>query len=252
MLGEKYQEKGDIYMLDQLLFPESITNNFIIRLAVASILGGIIGFERDIHGRAAGLRTNLLISLGAAVFMLISESIAESYSIKMGDSFFRPDPGRIAAQIVTGIGFLGAGAIIKYGFSIRGLTTAACIWISAGIGMSSGAGFFELALVTTAIGLFCLIVLNNFEKKYAKDSYRILEVETSNDTDVSSLIDTLKRKDLKILYLDTRKDYDANKMSIKFTIQLHHKGVTDKLSHGIVNDLEKTSIKIHRINWLRQ
>jgi putative Mg2+ transporter-C (MgtC) family protein len=239
-------------MLDQLLFPESISGNFIIRLVVASVLGGIIGLERDIHGRAAGLRTNLLISLGAAVFMLISESIAESYSIKMGDSFFRADPGRIAAQVVTGIGFLGAGAIIKYGFSIRGLTTAACIWISAGIGMSSGAGFFELAIVTTAIGLLCLIVLNILEKKYAKASYRVLEVETSNDTDISSLINTLKRKNLTILYIDTRKDYNANKMSVRFTIQLRHKGVTDKLSHGIVSDLEQTSITIHKINWLHQ
>jgi putative Mg2+ transporter-C (MgtC) family protein len=239
-------------MLDQLLFPESISGNFIIRLVVASVLGGIIGFERDIHGRAAGLRTNLLISLGAAVFMLISESIAESYSLRMGDSFSRADPGRIAAQVVTGIGFLGAGAIIKYGFSIRGLTTAACIWISAGIGMSSGAGYFELAIVTTAIGLLCLIFLNIVEKKYAKASYRVLEVETSNDTDISSLIDTLKRKNLTILYIDTRKDYNANKMSVRFTIQLRYKGVTDKLSHGIVSDLEQTSIKIYRINWLHQ
>jgi len=134
-------------MLEQILFPKFITDNFIIRLLMASILGASIGFERDIHGRAAGLRTNLLISLGAAVFMLVSEALAVSYAGKTGNSVLSADPGRIAAQIITGIGFLGAGAIIKHGFTIRGLTTAACIWISAAIGMSAGAGFLNLRLL---------------------------------------------------------------------------------------------------------
>lgn len=239
-------------MLEYMIFPEYITGNFIIRLAVACFLGGIIGFERDIHGRAAGLRTNLLISLGAAVFMLVSEYLAVSYADKMGGSVIRTDPGRIAAQIVTGIGFLGAGAIVKYGFSIRGLTTAACIWISASIGMSSGAGFFELAIAATVIGLFCLVVLNALEKKYAKDSYRILEVETSNDIDISQLIAIITGKDIKILYLDKRRDYDANRMFIKFTIRLHHKGVTDEVSHIIVGALERSNIPIHKIHWTHQ
>ena len=238
-------------MLEQIIFPEYITGNFIIRLAVASILGGVIGFERDIHGRAAGLRTNLLISLGAAVFMLVSETIAVSYAGKMGGGVFRTDPARIAAQVVTGIGFLGAGAIIKYGFTIRGLTTAACIWISASIGMSSGAGFFELAIAATAIGLFSLIVLNALEKRYAKDSYRMLEVETSNDIDISTLIDIIKEKEVKILYLDKMKNYDTNRMLIKFTIRLHHKGVTDKVSHIIVKNLENSNIPIYKIHWMR-
>ncbi len=239
-------------MLEQMIFPEHITSNFIIRLAVAVFLGGVIGFERDIHGRAAGLRTNLLISLGAAVFMLVSEYLAVSYANKMGGSVIRTDPARIAAQIVTGIGFLGAGAIIKYGFTIRGLTTAACIWLSASIGMSSGAGFFELAIAATAIGLFCLTVLNAVEKGYAKDSYRILEVETSNDIDLSELIDIITGKEVKILYLDKRRDYDANKMFIKFTIRLHHKGVTDEVAHIIVEALERSNIPIHKIHWTHQ
>ena len=229
-----------------------MTNNFLIRLIFAAVLGGIIGFERDIHGRAAGLRTNLLISLGAASFMLISQYIAESYSTEAGNSVFRADPARIAAQIVTGVGFLGAGAVVKYGFSIRGLTTAACIWISAAIGMSSGAGFYELAIVTTLIGLFSLIVLSKFEKNYAKDSYRIVEVETSNDTDITTLISVLKRKNLRILYLEKRRNYETNKMFIRFTIKIHQKGVTDKLSHIIVEDMEAAANQIYKINWLRQ
>jgi len=222
-------------MLEQILFPKFITDNFIIRLLMASILGASIGFERDIHGRAAGLRTNLLISLGAAVFMLVSEALAVSYAGKTGNSVLSADPGRIAAQIITGIGFLGAGAIIKHGFTIRGLTTAACIWISAAIGMSAGAGFFEFAIVATFIGLLCLVLLHRLEKKYAKDSYRILEVETANNVNISELIDN-----------------DENKMLIKFTIRLHYKGVADKLSHIIVKDLEKSEIPIHKINWIHK
>jgi len=239
-------------MLEQILFPKFITDNFIIRLLMASILGASIGFERDIHGRAAGLRTNLLISLGAAVFMLVSEALAVSYAGKTGNSVLSADPGRIAAQIITGIGFLGAGAIIKHGFTIRGLTTAACIWISAAIGMSAGAGFFEFALVATIIGLLCLVLLHRLEKKYAKDSYRILEVETANNVNISELIDIVKRENLKILYLDKKRDYDENKMLIKFTIRLHYKGVADKLSHIIVKDLEKSEIPIHKINWIHK
>jgi len=239
-------------MLEQIVFPKFITDNFVIRLLMASLLGASIGFERDVHGRAAGLRTNLLISLGAAVFMLISEALAVSYAGKTGNSVLRADTGRIAAQIITGIGFLGAGAIIKHGFTIRGLTTAACIWISAAIGMSAGAGFFEFALVATFIGLLCLVLLHGLEKKYAKDSYRILEVETTNNVNISELIDIVKRENLKILYLDNKRDYDENKMLIKFTIRLHYKGVADKLSHITVEDLEKSEIPIYKINWLHK
>lgn len=120
-----------------------------MRLLIAGILGAIIGLERDIHGRAAGLRTNLLVSMGSAVFTLISVNIAHPNDPAAASEILRTDPGRIAAQIITGIGFLGAGTIIKYGFTVKGLTTAACLWLSAGIGMSAGAGFIDLALVAT-------------------------------------------------------------------------------------------------------
>ncbi len=239
-------------MLENTIFPQFMADNIVIRLLIASLLGAVIGFERDVHGRAAGLRTNLLISLGAAVFMILSESIALSYAGKIGDPVFRTDPARIAAQIVTGIGFLGAGVIVKYGFSIRGLTTAACIWISAGIGMSAGAGFLELAIITTVISLFCLVSLHPLERKYAKDSFRVLEVETSSKVDVSELIKVVQREDLSILYLDKRINYVDNKMLLKFTLRLHYKGVTDKASHLIIRDIEDSTIPVHRISWLHQ
>jgi putative Mg2+ transporter-C (MgtC) family protein len=231
------------------IFPQAFTDNYAFRLLAACLLGAAIGFERDIHGRAAGLRTNMLVCAGAALFMLISVAMAELFSGGAESTGLRVDPTRIAAQIVTGIGFLGAGTIIKEGFNIRGLTTAACLWVSAGVGMAAGAGLFELAILVTLAGLFTLVIVNRFEKVYAKDSYRVLEITMPNDTDISGLIDTVKRKHLKILFLDFERNYQSNRMVVTFTIRLFHKGVTDKLSHTIVNDLEACGYTIHQLKW---
>ncbi len=231
------------------LIPEAVSGSFLIRLLVACLLGGTIGFERDIHGRAAGLRTNMLVSAGAALFMLVSIAMAQIYSRGPESTGLRVDPSRIAAQIVTGIGFLGAGAIIKDGFNIRGLTTAACLWVSAGVGMAAGAGLFEMAILVTLIGLFTLVVVNRFERVFAKDSYRILKITAANDTDISKLIEVVKRKHLKILFLDFDRDYKTNQMVITITIRLFHKGVTDKLAHEIVGDLENSGYPIHQLQW---
>lgn len=119
-----------------------------IRLLVAAVLGAVIGFEREIHDHPAGMRTHLLVSLGSAAFTVIS-----IYGFGSPDT---ADPSRVAAQVVTGIGFLGAGAIIKYGTSVRGLTTAASLWAAAAVGMAAGVGWWILALVATAIVVFSL------------------------------------------------------------------------------------------------
>jgi putative Mg2+ transporter-C (MgtC) family protein len=123
----------------------------VVRLLGAAILGAAIGLEREHHGQAAGTRTHLLVALGAAVFTELS-----AYGFQTGDPDVVVDPTRIAAQIVTGIGFLGAGAIIKYGTSIRGLTTAASLWCAAGIGMAMGAGAWIIAIAGTAIVVISL------------------------------------------------------------------------------------------------
>ncbi|MBN1836178.1 MAG: MgtC/SapB family protein [Spirochaetales bacterium] len=236
-------------MLQNILFPPGFTGNFLLRLLFAALLGGLIGFERDIHGRAAGLRTNMLVSLGAAAFMLVSEGVALAFSGGSFEQGLRVDPSRIAAQIITGIGFLGAGAIIKEGFNVRGLTTAACLWVSAGIGMASGSGFFELAMVVTAGSLFTLVVVNLFEKMYPKDYYRTLEVTAPNETSISELIRIVKRKNVRILFLDFERDYDSNRMIVSFNIRIFHRGTTDKLSHRIVHDLEQSGAAIQKIRW---
>jgi putative Mg2+ transporter-C (MgtC) family protein len=128
------------------------------RLVVASALGALIGLEREIHQHPAGMRTHLLVSFGSAMFTVLS-AFGFIGVLASGEGT-APDPTRIAAQIVTGIGFLGAGAIIKYGTSIRGLTTAGSLWATSAIGMAAGAGQPLIAVVGTAIVLFSLWPLN--------------------------------------------------------------------------------------------
>lgn len=126
----------------------------LLGIILAIVLGAAVGLEREIRGKAAGLRTNILICLGAAVFTIISKQMAEP-----GGSFTR-----IAAQIVTGVGFLGAGAIIRDRGGVHGLTTAATIWLVASIGMACGAGFYNLAITSTIIAIVVLMGLAKLTK----------------------------------------------------------------------------------------
>ena len=234
----------------QPLVPEAIYGNYLIRLTVAALLGALIGLERDIHGREAGLRTNILISLGAAVFMLVSEWVAYGYgTILEGTELQRADPGRIAAQVVTGIGFLGAGSIIKAGFTIRGLTTAACIWVSAGIGMSAGAGFFELAGAAAVISLFSLIILNKLEKLYHSYAYKRLEIIAEESLDISQVLAIFTRSDIKVIAYDYKKNYRDNEISIRLALRIRHKDNADDLSRKLVKDLEGTNIPLVEVYW---
>jgi putative Mg2+ transporter-C (MgtC) family protein len=129
-----------------------------IRMLIAALLGAAIGFEREIHEHPAGMRTHLLVALGSAIFTELS--IFGFGPSSGGSDGASVDPTRIAAQIVSGIGFLGAGAILKYGTSIRGLTTAASLWATAAVGMAVGAGAWIVAVVGTAIVVFSLWPLN--------------------------------------------------------------------------------------------
>jgi putative Mg2+ transporter-C (MgtC) family protein len=127
----------------------------IQRLLLAAVLGGLIGVEREWRNKEAGLRTNILIALGSAVFTLMSIELTDA---RTGDT------SRVAAQIVTGIGFLGAGAIMRTDAGIQGLTTAATIWVNAAVGVAAGGGEFHLAVITTGVTLAVLLVLQPIEK----------------------------------------------------------------------------------------
>ena len=136
------------------------TIEMVLRLALAGVLGGVIGAEREYRAKVAGTRTHLLVALGAALMMLVSRHGFGGVG----------DPGRVAAQIVSGIGFIGAGAIMVNKHAIHGLTTAAGIWVAAGIGMAAAAGLYVLAVATTVLSLIGLEVFGyiHFHERRAR------------------------------------------------------------------------------------
>lgn len=140
--------------------PVDVTHqlDIAVRLLVSAALGAAIGFEREIHDHPAGMRTHLLVALGSGLFTVVSIfGFANALPAGQGSPV---DPSRVAAQVVTGIGFLGAGAILKFGTSVRGLTTAASLWATAAVGMAAGAAEYIVAVVGAAIVLFSLWPLN--------------------------------------------------------------------------------------------
>jgi putative Mg2+ transporter-C (MgtC) family protein len=230
-------------------FPAFLTDNYFIRLLVAAVLGAVIGFERDRHGRSAGLRTNLLVSLGAALFFVVANKIVAALDPA---GIVRADPGRIPAQIVTGIGFVGAGAIIKEGLSIRGLTTAACLWLVAGIGMAAGAGYFEIAIFVTALGLVSLIGLRYLEELFAHESYHNLDIITRNTVNVTDLVPLVDRAKLHVVNCDYTRNYETGIMQISFSVHVLHKGKTDVLSNQVIDDIKNSGIPVTAITWKHQ
>jgi putative Mg2+ transporter-C (MgtC) family protein len=144
------------------------------KLILAALLGGAIGFERESHGQAAGIRTNLLVSMGACLMMMLSLHMEELFRHLNDASVVRLDPGRIASYAIASMGFLGAGAIIKGKGSIRGLTTAAGLWLGTGIGLSVGAGYILPALYSTLLSLLILYGVRRIKIFFHHDIYTIL------------------------------------------------------------------------------
>jgi putative Mg2+ transporter-C (MgtC) family protein len=137
--------------------------SIVLRLLLATFLGGIIGLERELVNRPAGLRTHTLVCLGAALIMVTSESLFQEYH-----HLVNLDPARLGAQVVSGIGFLGAGTIMKDGHRIRGLTTAASLWVVGCIGLAIGAGFYTGGIAAFVLAYITLICLRRFERLFAK------------------------------------------------------------------------------------
>ena len=184
----------------------------LLRLALAGVLGGMIGLERELREREAGLRTHLLVAVGAALF-----TIAGAY----GFDSVRTDPTRVAAQIVTGIGFLGAGAIIRQGFSIRGLTTAATLWVVAAVGLAAGAGYYSGAVITTGVVLFALwplrLVAYRILSPFRAEDGRLL-VELPAGTPPGELIDEIERAGARITALEVSQEGDRRRLELDLVL----------------------------------
>ena len=189
----------------------------LLRLALATVLGGAVGIERELREREAGFRTHLLVSLGSALF-----TIAGAYGfhdlLTHGSSI---DPTRVAAQIVTGIGFLGAGAIIRQGVAVRGLTTAATLWVVAAIGLTSGAGYYSAAVITTGLVLFSLwplrIASYRILGRFRPETDRLL-VQLPAGESPAPLIEALEGLGARLQSLEVSHEADRRTVMIDVTL----------------------------------
>jgi putative Mg2+ transporter-C (MgtC) family protein len=188
----------------------------LLRLSMAAALGGAIGMERELRERQAGLRTHLVVCLGSALFTLVSAYGFHEFLVS-GGSLVRTDPTRIAAQIVSGIGFLGAGAIIRQGLSVRGLTTAATLWLVAAIGMATGAGYYSAALFTTVGALLTLgplrIAAYKIVHRYRPDVDRLL-VEIPAGGSPGPVIEAIERSGGHVRSLEIAQEGDRRSIAV--------------------------------------
>ena len=188
----------------------------LLRLAVAAVLGGAVGFERELRERQAGLRTHLVVAVGAALFTLVSAYGFREFLVN-GGSLVRADPTRIAAQIVSGIGFLGAGAIIRQGLSVRGLTTAASLWLVAAIGMAAGAGYWQGAVIATAGALITLgplrVLTFRIVSRFRPERDRLL-VEIPAGGSPAPLLEAVERAGGRVVSLDVTQEGERRSVAV--------------------------------------
>ena len=188
----------------------------LLRLSVAAVLGGASGMERELRERQAGLRTHLVVCVGSALFTLVSAYGFHEFLVS-GGSLVRTDPTRIAAQIVSGIGFLGAGAIIRQGLSVKGLTTAATLWLVAGIGMAAGAGYYSAALFATAGALLTLgplrIVAYKIVRRYRPEVDRLL-VEIPAGGSPGAVLEAIERRGGRVVSLEIAQEGDRRSIAV--------------------------------------
>lgn len=184
-----------------MTFDAATEFDLVLRLLLAGFLGGLIGVEREIHDHPAGIRTHLLVALGSALFTVLS---IEGFPSVDGAP---TDPSRVAAQIVTGIGFLGAGAILKYGPSVHGLTTAASLWAAAGIGMSAGASRPVLAVAATVIVLVSLWPLRLLSERLEHTAPRRLHarVQLTESSRLAELFEWLAERNVDVVHFDNER-----------------------------------------------
>ena len=169
----------------------------VLSLFFAAFLSGVIGFEREYHGHSAGLRTHILVAVGSALIMILS-------IYGFGGFTADRDPARLAAQVITGVGFIGAGTIIQNGFDIKGLTTATTLWLVMAIGLASGAGQFILAIIGTFIALFALVILRTFESNVNRKAPKVFLLVQDNVPVLRNLHDIAKDIRVSIKNIDSQ------------------------------------------------
>ena len=218
-------------------------SEIITRLFLGAVIGGIIGFEREVHGRAAGFRTQLIVCVAAVLIMLVSENYYH-YLHNLDDSL-RIDPARISAGALIGIGFLGAGVIIKSGFAVRGLTTAASIWIVSAIGLAIGGGLYLEAILTAVITILALIVLRGLEKKINTLRFKNIVISSSSGENVEEqVLAMFANKGFHVHSVDYEKKRDSGELTYHFIVSVRDKNAIREIFLNLSSMDSISSVKV--------
>lgn len=213
-----------------------MTWEYLLRIVIAAILGGAIGLEREYRAKGAGFRTHFLVALGSALLMVLSQYGFMDLLKDNSDLSIRLDPSRIAAQVVSGIGFIGAGTIIFQKHVIKGLTTAAGIWVVGAIGMGCGAGMYFLSIATTVLVLLGLEAMNFFLSKFGVRSI-LVKFSAENLQDVNAVIERLRRLHIE---LDSYRMEDKHTSTgVIYTVEIELKVVRKRFQRRILDILKE-------------
>ena len=214
----------------------------VLRLIVAAILGGIVGMERGSGDRPAGFRTHILVCVGSALFMLVSiygfDDIAPVTTNLEDDIGTRRDTARIAAQVVSGIGFLGAGTILHEGLTIKGLTTAASLWIVSAIGLAVGSGMYLLSTVATMLTMLTLVTFRTWEKRFAgnRSERRFIRVVTRDTPGIiTEITGYLSECGIKVKTLNVKSDNKNNNIILEIYLKIDKNIDMGMVADGIQN-----------------
>lgn len=210
-----------------------MTTEFILRICIAAVLGGFIGLEREYRSKEAGFRTHFLVALGSALFMIIS---AYGFDGALITPEHRLDVSRIAAQVVTGIGFIGAGTIIFQKHVVKGLTTAAGLWVTAAIGLTCGGGMYLLASFSTILVLISLEAFNWFLHRFGK---RIINVTFSSPTqeNIRKILDNLRSEGMELDSYSMKETHIAS--GIAYRVNMDIKVKRDKYEMRIIDLMDQ-------------
>ena len=212
---------------------------FILRLALATMLGAIIGFEREYHAKEAGIRTHLLVALGACLFMILS---VYGFDFMLDRDHVSFDPSRIASQVVTGIGFIGAGTIILQKQMVRGLTTAAGLWVTAAIGLACGNGMFIIAAVTTVIVLVSLGLINVYLPYFSQKERHITFLVEDYGV-MTEILEKLRQEKITVLNYEMHKSAEENNGKMLVTLEIRMKRYDNvKGINSILKNFEKVEL----------
>lgn len=232
------------------LFAHDLRPDILIRVGLSLLAGFLIGAERESHGRAAGLRTTLLVCLSACVAMIVSDAFYHQSFEKQGPSNWHPDPARLAAGILAGMGFLGAGVIVHERTNVvHGVTTAATLWFAAIIGLALGAGSLGIGIVSTILALIILGLMPRFENRMDNDWYSDLRIRFgSTSPPVEEMTRVIASLGLKITGIDWKENIAADERIVLFHVK-YKKGDRLVLPAKTITSL-RTLPDVQEVHWL--